>query len=250
MMSKFNDLLNLRFRQKETKQPKMTALVEKSNNGDLSSFSGIFRVAPLNDQEKDALETILKNYRANEGYDVDPDLKALMAITSEVKAITNQAIMLHGERIKRAQDLLKKYRDGAFTAWLFSTYGNRQTPYNFLQYFEFYSTMPPHLHPKLDEMPRQAIYSLASRSGTLEQKQRLVESYAGQVKKEILSLIRKEFPLSEDDRRTPNFASHALGYLKRAKDILKNPQCRPEEDEKQQMQHLLSQLQALLHKRH
>src|ERR1700677_3684402 len=117
MMSKFNDLLNLRFKTKETQQPKMTALVERSNNGDLSSFSGVFRVMPLNDQEKE-------------------DLEALTAITSEVKAITNQAVILHGERIKRAQEILKKYRDGAFTAWLFATYGNRQTPYNFLQYYE------------------------------------------------------------------------------------------------------------------
>ncbi len=51
-MSKFNDLLNLRFKQKETQQPKMTALVERSNNGDLSSFSGVFRMSALNEKEK------------------------------------------------------------------------------------------------------------------------------------------------------------------------------------------------------
>lgn len=249
-MSKFNDLLNLRFRQKDSQQQaKMSALVERANNGELSSFSGVFRVTALNEQEKDVLESILKSYRENESYDVNIDLKALMTITSEVKAITNQAVMLHGERIKRAQELLKKYRDGAFTAWLFAIYGNRQTPYNFLQYFEFYNVMPQTLHPKIDEMPRQAVYTLASRSGPLEKKKELVEKYTGQAKKELLTLIRKEFPLHEDDRRTPNFASHALSYLKRAKEILKNPLCRPEEDEKQQMRHLLSQIQAYLQKR-
>lgn len=246
MMSKFNDLLNLRFRQKDTQQPKMTALVERSSNGDLSSFSGVFRVAQLNEKEKSDIESILRNFRVSDAYDVEPDLKALMAITSEVKAITNQAVILHGERIKRAQELLKKYRDGAFTAWLFATYGNRQTPYNFLQYYEFYTMLPPTLHPKLDQMPRQAVYSLASRSGSLEKKESIVKNYTGQPKQDLLKLIRIEFPLPEDDKRMPHYATNAIAFLKRARDMLKNRHCLPREDEKRVIQNLIAQLQSLL----
>ncbi|HSX10289.1 MAG TPA: CT583 family protein [Chlamydiales bacterium] len=247
-MSKFNDLLNLRFRQKETQQPKMTALVERSNNGELSSFSGVFRVAQLNEKEKADIENILRNFRTSETYDFEPDFAALMAITSEVKAITNQAVILHGERIKRAQEILKKYRDGAFTAWLFTTYGNRQTPYNFLQYYEFYSLLPPTLHPKLDQMPRQAVYSLASRSGELDKKETIVKNYAGQPKQELLKLIRLEFPLPEDDKRMPHYATHAIAFLKRARDMLKNRHCLPLEEEKRLIQNLISQLQTLIEK--
>ena len=247
-MSKFNDLLNLRFKQRETPQQKMAALVERSNNGDLSSFSGIFRVSALNEKEKTDLETILKNFRLSDSYDVDFDLKALMAITSEVKAITNQAVILHGERIKKAQDILKKYRDGAFTAWLFTTYGNRQTPYNFLQYYEFYTVIPQALHGKLDQMPRQAVYSLASRSGPLEKKEAIVKTYTGQPKQELLNLIRLEFPLPEDDKRSPHFSSHAINFLKRARDMLKNPLSRLQDDEKRQIKSLLSQIQSLIQK--
>lgn len=246
MMSKFNDLLNLRFKQKETQQPKMTALVERSNNGDLSSFSRVFRVSQLNEKEKADIESILRAFRLGDGYDFDADLKALMAITSEVKAITNQAVILHGERIKRAQEILKKYREGAFTAWLFTTYGNRQTPYNFLQYYEFYTLLPQTLHSKLDQMPRQAVYSLASRMGPLEKKETIVKNYTGQPKEELLKLIRLEFPLPEDDKRSPQFTAHAISFLKRAREVLKNPHCIPEEDEKQQMHNLLSQIQSLL----
>jgi hypothetical protein len=248
-MTKFNDLLNLRFKTKETQQPKMTALVERSNNGDLSSFSGIFRISALNDKEKADIEQILKSFRTTETYDVDSDLRALSAITSEVKAITNQAVILHGERIKRAQDILKNYRDGAFTAWLFATYGNRQTPYNFLQYFEFHAAMPQILHSKIDQMPRQAVYSLASRQGPMEKKEAIVRNYNGQAKQELLTLIRLEFPLSEDDKRHPNYASHAISFLKRAREMVKNPLCVPSDVEKKQLQHLLTQVQALLEKR-
>jgi len=109
MMSKFNDLLNLRFKPRNA-QPannKVTALVERSNNGELSSFSGVFRVAALNEKEKEAIESILKTHRPNDSHNIDADFFALSAITSEVKAIANQAVILHGERIKRAQELLK-----------------------------------------------------------------------------------------------------------------------------------------------
>jgi hypothetical protein len=244
MMSKFNDLLNLRFKQKDTQ--KMTALVERSNNGELSSFSGVFRVAQLNEKEKSDIESILRNFRVNEAVDYDADLKALMTITSEVKAITNQAVILHGERIKRAQEILKKYREGAFTAWLFSTYGNRQTPYNFLQYYEFYTLLPQTLHPKLDQMPRQAVYTLASRAGDLEKKEYIVKNYTGQAKEELLKLIRLEFPLPEEDKRLPHFTSNAISFLKRAREMLKNPHCTPRDEEKKQIRNLLSQIQSLM----
>ncbi|HEY4255215.1 MAG TPA: CT583 family protein [Chlamydiales bacterium] len=248
-MSKFNDLLNLRFRGKQSQTPKMTALVERSSNGELSSFSGVFRVTALNESEKSDLEAILKSFRWNEVDEVGADLKALEAVTSEVKAITNQAVILHGERIQRAQEILKKYRDGAFTAWLFTTYGNRQTPYNFLQYYEFYTAMPQGLHAKIDQMPRQAVYSLASRQGAMEKKEAIVRNYNGQAKQELLQLIRIEFPLPEDDKRHPNFAAHAIVFLKRAREMIKNPLCVPSEEEKKQLQTLLAQVSTLVEKR-
>jgi hypothetical protein len=247
-MSKFNDLLNLRFKSKETQQPKMTALVERSSNGDLSSFSGVFRISALNDQEKEDLRNILQSFKS-EGLDTEADFKSLSDITSEVKAITNQAVILHGERIKRAQEILRKYRDGAFTAWLFATYGNRQTPYNFLQYYEFYTAMPQVLHPKIDQMPRQAIYTLASRQGSQEKKEAIVRNYNGQAKQELLKLIRIEFPLSEDDNRHPNYASHAIAFLKRAREMVRNNFCVPSEEEKKQLKNILTQISAYIDKR-
>ncbi|MBF8262955.1 MAG: hypothetical protein HW387_620 [Parachlamydiales bacterium] len=245
-MSKFNDLLNLRFKTKEAPQQKMTALVERATNGDLSSFSGIFRVTALNDSEKSTLEEILKSFRHAETDDVDLDLKALVAITSEVKAITNQAVILHGERIKKAQDILKKYRDGAFTAWLYATYGNRQTPYNFLQYYEFYILMPQALHPKIDQMPRQAVYTLASRNGSIEKKQEIVTSYAGQPKQELLKIIRQLFPLAEDDGRMPNFGAHGVAFLKRAREMFKHSHCRLTQSEKEKARLLCEQIRTLI----
>ena len=245
-MVKFNELLNLRLRSKEKRKPKMTALAEKSAEGRLSSFSGVFKTSALSENEKDHLSNILQNFREDDSEnDFDQDLKSLITITSEVKAITNQAVILHGERIKKAQGILKNYQEGAFTAWLMTTYGNRQTPYNFLQYYDFYQTMPTNLRSQIDSMPRQAIYTLASRSGDFDKKQDLVKNYKGQPKQELLSIIRNLFPLSQNDKRQPNIAAGVITTLKRLKTSFTHPLFKPTEDEQKNISKLIDNLKKL-----
>ena len=192
-MSKVNTILTKRLERSST-PPKAVALAERSASGNLSGFSGIFNIEDLTSQEKENIENLLKTFAVSEDQDFHKDLSSLIIITSEVKAINNQAAILHGERIKKAQLILKEYQDGAFTTWLIATYGNRQTPYNFLQYYEFYTTLPQDLKLVMDKMPRQAIYTLASRSGDAESKREIIKNYIGQPKQELLSIIRKLFP--------------------------------------------------------
>lgn len=218
-MANVNTLLNERL--KKGDQSKMAALAKQSASGNLTSFSGVFSVSELNDQEKIALETLLKEY-STEAKDLKSDLNALISITSEVKAINNQAAILHGERIKKAHTILIRYRDGAFTAWLIAAYGNRQTPYNFMQYFEFYEAMPKKLRPQIESMPRQAIYTLASREGPLEKKQEIVETYNGETKVELLQKIRELFPLETKDKRRQNIGDSTILSLTRLLLALKN----------------------------
>lgn len=212
-MASVNALLSKRMKKSE-KSSKMTEMAKRSANGNMTSFSGIFSVTELNQSEKEYLEALLHEFsRGSET--VSADLDSLVLLTSEVKAINNQAAILHGERIKKAQDILKNYKDGAFTAWLIAAYGNRQTPYNFLQYYEFYSALPRTLQPQIEAMPRQAVYSLASREGPWDKKQEIVEKYAGETKAEMISLIRQTFPLPEKDKRKENIGESALRSLTR-----------------------------------
>lgn len=218
-MKRMDEILASRLKKKET-QSKMEEMVKKSSQGELTSFSGIFHTVELTEGEKLKLEEILSAYADNEESIVD-DLKRLSFITSEVKAITTQAILLHGERIKRAQDLLKKYKEGAFTAWLIATYGNRQTPYNFLQYYEFVEKIPPQLKSQVDKMPKQAIYTLASRSGPQEVKEKLVLEWKGESKENLLRAIREMFPLSETDKRAVSPADAVIQSLQKTLQQLK-----------------------------
>lgn len=212
-MSHVNNLLTERLK-KNKQSSKMSALAKQSASGNLTSFSGIFSLSELSNREKEFLASLLREY-GTETENFENDFSTLSSITSEVKAINNQAAILHGERIKKAQLILTRYKEGAFTAWLLAAYGNRQTPYNFLQYYNFYEQLPKVLRPQIEAMPRQAIYTLASRQGPMEKKQHLIESYKGETKTELLIKIRELFPLEEVDKRKQNAGESTIQQLQR-----------------------------------
>ncbi len=243
-MAKVNLLLSKRLKSATEKLTKMTSLATRSSSGELSSFAGVFRVTPLTDTEHEKLKNILSQYTENEEQNIKEDLRELTDLTSEVKAINNQAAILHGERIKKAQEILKKYRDGAFTAWLIVSYGNRQTPYIFLQYYELYRALPHMLHPKLDDMPRQALYALASRSGALEKKEEIIKSYQGEAKQELLSKIRQTFPLPQKDKRAQDIASVIITQLLRLQRLSQEPHFKPTKEQKVAIKKLLDSFRS------
>lgn len=246
-MSKVNSLLSERLKIASEKFSKMTTLAEMSSTGNLSSFSGVFKVETLSEKEEAFLKNLLEEY-GTEGQDIEQDFTSLSAITSEVKAINNQAAILHGERIKKAQEILKKYQEGAFSFWLIQTYGNRQTPYNFLQYYELYQALPQFLLPKLDEMPRQAAYTLASREGPFEKKQEVIENYQGETKQAVLEQIRKLFPLKEKDKRAQDHGANLLKSLQKINLFLSENKVKVTQAQQKKIQTELSFLQDYLSK--
>lgn len=211
-MAKLTSLLQERFKKKE--KPKVEGLAEQTSEGSLTVFSGVFGFVKLDEKEKEHLSSLLQKYAHDEMATLTEDLESLIAITSEVKAINNQAAILHGERIKKAQQILRNYRDGAFSAWLVTAYGNRQTPYNFLQYYEFYNQMPKTLHTQIEAMPRQAIYTLASRDVPFSKKEEIVRNYQGETKEQMITLIRSLFPLEANDKRRENVGEGILKMVR------------------------------------
>ena len=240
-MAKVNDLLSDRLKKKEHDSAKMHALAERSTTGQLSGFSGVFQVTKLNKEEQDKLKNILYSHK-EESNEIDTDLLDLIAITAEVKAINSQAIILHGERIKKAQTVLKKYKDGAFTEWLIHTYGNRQTPYNFLQYYEFYMELSQDLRQIAQEMPKQAIYTLASREASINKKIEIVKNYSGESKEEMLKKIRKTFPLIQSDKRKSNHSYRIIKALEALNNDLKSEPVIFSKEERKQVFFLLKEL--------
>lgn len=234
-------MLSERLEKKKEAPSKMAEMAQASVQGHLTSFSGIFNITDLSVTEKDKLENLLREY-ANGHENIAADLKTLSYITSEVKAINNQAAILHGERIKKAHDLLIRYKDGAFTAWLMAAYGNRQTPYNFMQYFEFHERLPKDLRPKLEAMPRQAVYSLASRQGAPELKVEIVKTYNGETKSQLLDKIRETFPLDSTDRRTRSSIDSSIAALARIAEYLQRKKILLSKTQRQTINSLLDEI--------
>ncbi len=242
-MTQVNDLLSLRTKKNES-HSKMAEMARQSSSGNLTSFSGVFSVAELTSQEKESLQELLSNYFSGQT-DVTADLNALISLTSEVKAINNQAALLHGERIRKAHQILTRYRDGAFTSWLQTTYGNRQTPYNFLQYYEFHQALSTPMRLRLEEMPRQAVYTLASRNGSLERKQQIVEGYKGETKSALLEVIRRQFPLERKDQRREDVGEKIIQGLQKIISMLQIPGVKLTDEQKITLLETLKQLKAL-----
>lgn len=191
------------------------------------------------------LENILKEHSTGKE-NFESDYQYLLSITSEVKAINNQAAILHGERIKKAQNILTRYRDGAFTSWLIAAYGNRQTPYNFLQYYEFYEQLPKILRPQIESMPRQAIYTLASRNAPFEKKKEFVENYQGETKLILLGKIREQFPLDSNDKRSQNIGDTAIKQLQKVALILEKKRVKISKTQKNMLNELLGNLSTII----
>ena len=186
--------------EKKSDHEKVRALAKQSASGSLSNFSGLFRPGTLSEKEKYEIESILIEYKTP-SHEIEKDFTSLSSLTAEIKAIQNQAALLHGERISKARDILKSYREGAFSAFLKATYGNRQTPYNFLLYYEFTKQASGAIKGEIDNFPRQVIYTLASRVAAQDKKESFLEENKGKTKEELLHLLRHTFPLEKGDKR-------------------------------------------------
>lgn len=244
-MSQINALLQQRLSKKEKTPSKAAALAKQSASGNLSGFAGVFMVTDLTQDEKEQLKEILLSH-TERPEEITKDLSLLISLTSEVKAINNQAALLHGERIKKAHQILTNYKEGAFTQWLIATYGNRQTPYNFMQYFEFHEALPQPLRPLLEHLPRQAIYTLASRNGDFDAKVELIQKFRGETKEDILRAIRDQFPLGERDRRRRQHGDAVIASLRRVISVLTERRSRLSKLQKETIRDLLREIEDAL----
>jgi hypothetical protein len=233
-MKDLNSLLSEKLNHKN--QTKLQTLADK--NLAPPTLQGFFKTTPLSESETFTLHKILFENKTNKS-DLEDDLLSLKSITQEIKAIQTQAIILHGERIKKAQFLLKPYKEGAFTEWLLTVYGNRQTPYNFLQFYEFYLSLEEGLRPKLLDMPKQAVYTLASRTGDADKKESIIINYQGEPKHLLLAKIRNIFPLANTDRRKQKFSDQVIAILQKLVEQAEEKEWTPTKPEKKKIELLL-----------
>ena len=246
-MVKLESLLERRLFKSEEKPVKVRSLAERSNKGQLSGYSTLLGSSSISIEDKKALQELLSHYKKEETLSFTEDLEELSHLTQEVRSITQQSILLHGERIQKAQKLLSSYIDGAFSAWLITVYGNRQTPYNFLLYYQFYTMVEEPLRLVIEEMPKQAIYTLAGRDAPFSEKIELIRVHKGLKKEALLEEIRRRFPLkSNDKRKGRSTGAVLLESLRKIKTVLSINRDEMTEDEKKALKKEIREISQYL----
>lgn len=201
----------------------------------------------LSDQEKISIQQILvDDYMPGTISEdvVSQHIEQLTSITKQIKCIAAQSILLHGERIKQAQELLANYREGAFTKWLMNTYGNRQTPYSMLRYYEFYQRSPKEFRSIIESTPKKCVYLLASRDGDHIKKLELIKEHGKSPQSDLLLLIQTTFPTNESDKRRPLNVSTIESMGKLCKKLESRSKYITEKD-RQEIRKLIDRLQKL-----
>lgn len=201
----------------------------------------------LTPEEEHHIQKILvDDYRpgAIQEDDVQEHFRKLTTITREIKSISAQSILLHGERIKKAQEILKDYREGAFTKWLLATYGNRQTPYSMLRYYDLYQSAPSSHKTIIESAPKKAVYLLASRDGDLNKKMELLQNHSKSKQSELVLLIQETFPIEESDQRQPKNSS-AIETLNKACQKLEKNKLHLNEEDLENLKAIIERLQKL-----
>ncbi|MDX8430778.1 MAG: CT583 family protein [Candidatus Algichlamydia australiensis] len=171
----------------------------------VNSFSSVFNLSTLSEKEAQEIEALLLEGAENiSAFEVKRDIARVQNITAEVRSINKQGLILIGERLTKAREILRRYGDGksTFTDWLIKTFGSKRTAYNILSYYELHEALPDDtLKEKFKALPLKAAYVLASRKGEVEQKAEIVEAYAGEKPRVMIEKIQKAFPLKRGDKR-------------------------------------------------
>lgn len=169
-----------------------------------NSFNTIQEVQELSDGEyKDVcniFRVTVDSLDVESNKEHPQNMMELVTVTKEIKAINRQNIVLLGERISKAQELLR-YSEKGFKQWLHLVFGSYSTGYNYLNYFDLHNSLTKeHLKNKLEEMPAKAAYILASKDAPIDQKIDIIETHYTEQAKNIIAHVRETLSLDEDKK--------------------------------------------------
>jgi hypothetical protein len=167
----------------------------------INSFSSIFGPIQLDEKDSQTIEQLLNECPVSESQ-TEKDIVEMKRLTAEIKSIGRQGLVLIGERVYKAREILKPYGDGSFTQWLIDTFQSRRTGYNYLAYYEFYQELPnQELKEGFKRLPQKSAYKLASRKGNFELKYKIVRDCHHLPIDEIDAIIENMLPVDIGDQR-------------------------------------------------
>jgi len=203
-----------------TLEPKTTFNLAHESN----TFNNIFGVTPLEKSDETSLQRLLvEGYQPGifEEHQVGDDVKKIVTLTEEIKAIGKQCVVLLGERVSKARDILKPYKDGTFTRWLEAAFGSRKSGYNALGYYELHKALPADdLREKLAKLQKRLAYTLASREGDINIKAEIIKECHNKSPDEAISIMKEKLPASNSRPSNTEARSPVLTYYWGKNDLM------------------------------
>lgn len=212
---------NPAFQKNESAIPAQYNLVTQT-----SSLNAVFDFKPLDAEEAKKIDWLLADNvtDATTKEQMLDDARKLKEVSAEIKAIGKQWVVLTGERIHRAREILKPYRDGTFTKWLDIAMTSRKTGYNMLSYYELYEELPhDDTRNQFKQIAQKPAYILASREGNIETKVEIIKKAKGMKAEELVTLIQEELPSAPEDKRSARSTNGKL--IDTIRNALRKLQC-------------------------
>ncbi len=200
-----------------------------------NNFNTLIPYQPLDNEDSQKIEKLVwENQEPGHLSEeqTEKDLKEIKLLTAEIKSIGKQGILLLGERVWKAREILKNYRNGTFTQWIEAAFESKKTGYNVLAYYELFHALPlAGLKEKFKKIPQRAAYILASRHGNLEKKMTIISDHADLKANDLIELIQEQFPMAARDKRTSSTNTRLIHSLYEGlKKIQKRKRTLTEED--------------------
>lgn len=207
-----------------------------------------FGVKPLDMLESNRIEQLLVNNYEPSLLDEDKvtqHVNEIKNLTSEIKGINKQAILLIGERIFKANQILKNYKDGTFMEWVDSVFDSRKTAYNILAYYELHQSLPIQSKENLKKISPTAAYVIASRKIPLEKKISFVNEYHDLKSQDMMLLIKEMFPSKNQPTKT-SLNLKLINVIQKSIQTLKERKEEINSDEKKLLESIIITLKSLL----
>jgi len=167
----------------------------------VNTFTSIFNPKSLDPHEEVKMKKLIfEASEETENAQFAEDFQYVKTLTSEIRGIQKQNLVLIGERIEKVRVILKNYKDGIFTKWLQYVFASKQTGYNILAYYLFLIALPENLQEVFKKLPQKTAYVLASREGAMQAKVEILQDPTLNPEN-ILPAIRERLPLAVTDKR-------------------------------------------------
>lgn len=175
-----------------------------SNVKKIFSIDGI----PLTDSEKNQIKYIILTATKQDVLDEKSTVifEELKTITAQIKGIQKQGILLIGEKIFEARNLINQNTtlNTTFSDWISVAFKTKSSAYNALAYYEFYKNLPTNESRLVfQSIPYKAAYVLSSRRVCIEDKCKALANLKGLSNVEAISFIDRVFP--KKNRKSSSF---------------------------------------------